>query len=134
MPLGAVHPIIASEAKQSTVPRSTKLDRFVASAPRDDGTHTTRTAPSPSLRAQRSNPSCLEARSWIASSLPLLAMTEHTRLAPLLRRHCERSEAIHREVKHEAGSLRCARDDGIWLNHTSAFSRRGASEFCVNCP
>src|SRR4051794_25525299 len=26
--------------------------------------------------------------------------------------HCERSEAIHREAKHEAGSLRCARDDG----------------------
>src|SRR3954471_1658413 len=34
------------------------------------------------------------------------------RLAPLLRRHCERSEAIHRAAKHEAGSLRYARDDG----------------------
>src|SRR3954447_22742338 len=31
---------------------------------------------------------------------------KHTELALLLRRHCECSEAIHREVKHEAGSLR----------------------------
>src|SRR3954465_7052821 len=37
---------------------------------------------------------------------------KHTELALLLPRHCQRSEAIHREVKHKAGSVRCARDDG----------------------
>src|SRR3954468_21993806 len=33
---------------------------------------------------------------------------KHTELALLLPRHCQRSEAIHREVKHKAGSVRCA--------------------------
>src|SRR3954451_12178730 len=52
--------------------------------------------------------------------------------------HCERSEAIHRATTHEAGLLRCARNDGgterrrpigsQWPRsievHTSAISRR----------
>src|SRR4051812_42433639 len=53
-------------------------------------------------------------------------------------RHCERSEAIHRDAKQKAGLLRCARNDDInrhtpTATHTSAFSRRecvrGVREF-----
>src|SRR3954471_16112679 len=32
--------------------------------------------------------------------------------ASMLLRHCERSEAIHPATTHEAGLLRCARNDG----------------------
>src|SRR4051812_26378578 len=47
--------------------------------------------------------------------------TATTRTAP-----SRRSEAIHRETKQKAGSLRCAREDGSWLSHTAALSRRDA--------
>src|SRR3954452_23224263 len=48
------------------------------------------------------------------------------------RRHCERSEAIHREAKQKAGLLRCARNDDInrdtpTATHTSPISRRGCA-------
>src|SRR3954471_1244479 len=55
------------------------------------------------------------------------------------RRHCERSEAIHREAKQKAGLLRCARNDDInrhtpTATHTSPFSRRGCARVVQEFP
>src|SRR5207247_3362203 len=52
--------------------------------------------------------------------------------APILPRHCERSEAIHSFFMRRDGLLRFARNDD---RHTFAFSRRGSPELCIFvCP
>ena len=50
------------------------------------------------------------------------------------RRHCEErsDEAIHSFFAWRDGLLRCARNDGAGIEHTSAFSRRVSPEVCKN--